>query len=113
MITINTTPIQDPSGYNDNYDQFFSDNISLGLNRQRNRLGKKKIADMSWDMLEPSELQALLAFFQEGSAVAFVNNASAFGTMSFTGIPDLPLQLGDYEGGGTYLRSLRVVLREV
>jgi hypothetical protein len=113
MITINTTPIQDPTEYNDNYDQFFSDNISLGLQRQRNRLGKKKIAEMTWKLNTPTELSTLLALFQEGAAVAFVNDASSFGTFSFTGIPDLPLDISDYEGGGTYMRSLKVVLKEV
>lgn len=115
MITINGTEIKDPTEYNDNYDQFFTDNVSLGLNRQRNRRGKLKYAEMFWDYLDPDEMQPLLDLFEDGDAVAFVNTASSLtgGTFSFTGMPDLPLELGDYEKGGTYLRSLRVVLREV
>lgn len=113
MITIDGTPIQDPSKYNDGYDQFTTDNISLNLKRQRNRRGKLKFADMTWDLNTPAEMQALLDLFNEGDEVAFSNDASSFGTFAFDGIPDLPLDIGDYEGGGTYLRSLRVILREV
>lgn len=113
MITINGTPIQDPSRYQDNYDQFTTDNRSLSLKLQRNRLGKKKWAMMSWDLNTPAELQALLDLFQEGDEVAFSNDASSFGTLTFDGIPDLPLQIGEYEGGGTYMRPLTVTLREV
>lgn len=113
MITINGAAIQDPTEYNDNYDQFYTDNISLGLKRQRNRRGKLKYAEMTWDMLEPAEFLALSALFVDGDAVDFVNTESAYGTFTFTGIPDLPLTAGDYLGGGTHMRSLKVVLREV
>lgn len=113
MININGSPVPDPSGYNDNYDQFFSDNISLAGNRQRNRRAKKKFATMVWTMLEPSEFQALMALFNDGDAVTFSNTDSAFGSFSFTGIPDLPLDASEYVGGGTFLRDLTVTLREV
>jgi hypothetical protein len=83
------------------------------LRLQRNRLGKKKMATITWTTQTPAELQVLLDLFQEGDAVDFVNDASSFGTFSFTGIPDLPLDLSEYEKGGTYLRDLTVTLREV
>ena len=113
MITIDAATIQDPSGYEDNYEQFTSDNVSLGLKRQRNRRGKLKWARMFWDNLTPTELNALLDLFQEGDEVAFVNDASSYGTFSFNGIPDIPIDVSEYETGGTYLRSLTVTLREV
>lgn len=113
MITINGNTIQDPSGYNDNYEQFTTDNRSLNLKLQRNRRGKKKWARMTWDLNTPAELQELLDLFEDGDQVAFVNDASSYGTFSFNGIPDIPLDISDYEGGGTYLRSLTVTLREV
>lgn len=113
MITIEGNSIKDPTSYNDNYDQFFADSISLGLKRQRNRRGKLKFAEMGWDLLTPDEINALLALFIDGDQVDFVNTASSFGTFSFTGRPDLPIEIGDYEPGGTYLRPLRIVLREV
>lgn len=113
MITINGGAIQDPSSYSDNYDQFLTDNRSLGLRLQRNRLGKKKVATMTFTTQTPAELDVLLTLFQEGDEVAFVNTASSFGVFSFDGIPDLPLELSEYEKGGTYLRDLTVTLREV
>lgn len=113
MITINASPITDPTNYLDNYDQFFTDNISLAGNRQRNRRAKKKMCQMTWKLLEPSEFQALIALFNDGNAVAFSNTDSAFGTFAFTGIPDLPLAADEYYGGGTFMRDLTVVLREV
>lgn len=113
MITIDNTPVPDPSGYNDNYDQFFTDNISLAGNRQRNRRAKKKMATMTWTMLEPVEFQALMVMFEDGNAVAFTNTDSSYGPFNFTGIPDLPLGAGDYYGGGTFMRDLTVTLREV
>lgn len=113
MITINGTVVQDPSGYSDNYDQFLTDNRSLSLRLQRNRLGKKKVATLTWTTQTPAEQAVLLALFQEGDAVEFLNDASSFGTFAFTGIPDLPLELSEYEKGGTYLRDLTVTLREV
>lgn len=113
MITINAAPIPDPTTYKDNYDQFYTDNISLSGKRQRNRRAKKKFAELGWTMLEPTEFQALIALFNDGDEVAFVNSDSAFGTFSFDGIPDLPLDAGDYYGGGTFLRDLKVTLREV
>jgi len=113
MITINGTPVPDPSGYDDNYDQFFTDNISLAGNRQRNRRAKKKYATMIWTMLEPSEFQALQAMFGDGDEVTFTNTDSSFGSFDFVGIPDLPLNASEYLGGGTFLRDLTVTLREV
>lgn len=113
MITINGTEVQDPSSYSDNYDQFFTDNRSLSLRLQRNRLGKKKMATLTWTTQTPAELDVLLALFQEGDEVAFSNTASSFGTFTFDGIPDLPLSLSEYEKGGTYMRDLTVTLREV
>ena len=113
MIIINNTPVPDPSGYNDNYDQFFTDNISLAGNRQRNRRAKKKLAILTWTMLEPVEFQAMMALFQDGDAVTFTNTDSAYGSFDFIGIPDLPLDAGDYYGGGTFMRDLTVTLREV
>lgn len=113
MILINGAPVPDPTGYEDNYDQFFSDNISLAGNRQRNRRAKKKVATMRWTMLEPSEFQALHALFGDGDAVTFSNTDSSFGEFSFTGMPDLPLGASEYLGGGTFMRDLTVTLREV
>ena len=113
MITINTSPVPDPQGYNDNYDQFYTDNISLAGNRQRNRRAKKKFATMIWTMLEPVEFQQLVALFGDGDEVAFTNTDSAFGSFNFVGIPDLPLGASDYLGGGTFMRDLTVTLREV
>ncbi len=113
MITINAAPITDPQGYEDNYDQYFTDNVSLLGNRQRNRRAKKKWARMTWTLLEPSEFQALMALFNDGDEVDFTNSDSSFGTFNFTGIPDLPLSPTEYLGGGSFLRDLTVTLREV
>lgn len=113
MITINGNTIQDPSNYADNHDQYFTDNVSLGLKRQRNRRGKLKNATMTWRLLTPAQLNDLLAYFEDGDEVAFINTESSYGTLSFNGIPDLPLQMSEYEQGGTFLRDLTVTLREV
>ena len=113
MITIDTVPVPDPTGYEDNYDQFFTDNISLAGNRQRNRRAKKKWARMTWTLLEPAEFQSLIDKFNDGDEVDFTNTDSSFGTFDFTGIPDLPLETGDYLPGGSFLRDLTVTLREV
>ena len=113
MILINGAPIPDPTTYLDNYDQFFTDNISLSGKRQRNRRAKKKFAEMGWTMLDPVEFQALMDLFNDGDEVSFSNTDSAYGTFTFDGIPDLPLEAGDYYGGGTFMRDLKVTLREV
>ena len=113
MILINGAPISDPTTYLDNYDQFFTDNVSLSGKRQRNRRAKKKFAEMGWTMLDPTEFQALVALFNDGDGVSFSNTDSAFGAFTFDGIPDLPLDAGDYYGGGTFMRDLKVTLREV
>lgn len=113
MILINGAPVPDPQGYQDNYDQYFTDNISLAGNRQRNRRAKKKWALMKWTMLEPTEFQALITLFNDGDAVTFSNSDSSFGSFAFTGIPDLPLEASEYMGGGTFMRDLTVTLREV
>lgn len=113
MITINGNEVLDPTKYLDNFDQFFTDNRSLSGKLQRNRRAKKKMADLTWTMLEPAEFQALSALFEDGDEVAFSNDASAYGTFTFNALPDLPLDASEYIGGGTYLRDLHVTLREV
>ena len=113
MITLNGQQAPDPVKYSDNKEHFKTDNISLAGNRQRNRRAVKKMATMSWHQLEPTEFQSLVNILESG-VVAFTNNASAWGpTFNFNGLPDLPLDAGDYYGGGTYLRDLTVTLREV
>lgn len=113
MITLNGHVAPDPVKYIDNHEHFKTDNISLAGNRQRNRRAIKKVVTLGWKMLEPSEFQTLVGIL-EGGQVAFSNNASAFGAdFSFNALPDLPLDAGEYYGGGTYMRDLTVTLREV
>ena len=113
MITINGNEILDPTLYRDNFDQFFTDNRSLSARLQRNRRAKKKMAEMTWTMLEPADFQALSLLFEDGDEVTFSNDASAYGTFTFDALPDLPLDASEYLGGGTYLRDLHIILREV
>jgi hypothetical protein len=95
-------------------EQIQSDNRSINGSRQRNRLGEKKWARLTWEALLPSDYQTLIDYFTSGTAVTYSNSASVYagGTFSFTGLPDQPEE-GEYWRGSTLIRSMSVTIREV
>ena len=111
-MTINAIDVQDPTDLNEKLIPIETISTSINGGVQRDRIGTKKYALVAWTALAPAEYQALLAFFEPGTAVAYLNNNSNRGTFSFSGLP-LITREGDYIRGGTFLRDLEVEFREV
>lgn len=113
MITINAIAIKQPTDVNENPEQIQTDQMSINGSLQRNRLGKKNRAVLSWPHLQPAEYQALIALFESGAAVAYSNTSSnrPGGTLAFTGLATY--EQGNYYRGQTLLVPLTVTIREV
>ena len=114
-ITINSTAIPQPSadgGVKEELKQIYHDRMRLNGTLQRNFFGIKKQATLTWNYLQPSDYQTLIAFFTSGSVITYSNTTSSYsgGSFTFTG---LPMHSEDtYLPGSTLLRKLTVVIQE-
>lgn len=93
-------------------EQIQHDNRAINGARQRNRMGQKYGARLSWDALTPAQFQLLYGMFTAGTTVTYSNNASAVtgGSLAFTALPDF--EEGEYFDGATLLKPLVVTLNE-
>lgn len=101
-MTIDGNTILDPQGLKEYYSYARNDNRSLNHSLQRNQLGKKKVAELTWTNVLPDELAALLAWADDVASHAYSNTQSRYGTWAFTGIVTI-LEDGNYVRGGGFM----------
>lgn len=92
--------------------QIQSENKSIAGNLQRNRIGQKKQATLTHDMLAPADYQNAIAKFTTGSGVSYVNDQSNYtgGVFSFSGLPYFTEDV--YVPGSSLYRKLVVKITE-
>lgn len=111
-MTIDAVTIQDPQGLKEYYDYARTDNYSLNHSMQRNQLGKKKVAELTWTNIYPDELALILAWADDLNSHAYSNTQSRYGTWAFTGIVTI-LEDGNYVKGGSFMTdTFSVRIRE-
>lgn len=101
-MTINGNTIPDPQGLREYYNYARNDNRSLNHSLQRNQLGKKKVAELTWTNIFPEELATILAWADAGPAVDYFNDQSRYGEWAFTGICTI-IEDGSYVKGGSFM----------
>lgn len=114
-MTIDTVAQLDPQALKEYYDYARTDNYSLNHTMQRNQLGKKKVAEMTWTNLLPAELAVILAWADDLASHAYSNPQSKYpgGTWAFTGLVTITDD-GNYQKGGSYMTdTFSVRIREV
>ncbi len=113
MITLNATTVPQPTGLNEYLDRIETDQEALDGSVQRTTNGTKKVSELEWEALKPADYQALLAIFEPGNTIVYLNDLSnrSGGVFTFTGLAKY--KEGDYQRGATLLRSFSAVLREV
>jgi len=112
-MTIDGNTILTPQGLKEYYDYARNDNFSLNHTMQRNQLGKKKVAEMTWTNLFPDELAAILAWADDLNSHVYGNTDSSRGFLTFTGLCTITDD-GQYQKGGSYMiDTFSVRIREV
>lgn len=112
-MTIDGNTIPDPQGLREYYDYARNDNYSLNHTMQRNQGGKKKVAELTYTNLFPSEFQALLAWADDLNSHAYSNANSRYTLWAFTGIVTI-IEDGSYMRGGSYMTdTFTIRIREV
>lgn len=112
-MTIDSNTIKQPTSLKEEYEYIRTDNISLNGGMQRNQLNKKKVAELTWDGLFPTELTAILAWADDLNSHAYSNSESRFGTWAFTGLVTIT-GWGEYVRGSSYMTdTFTVRIREV
>lgn len=113
-ITINSTVVPQPTILNEMPVQIQSENESIAGNIQRNRIGQKKQATLTYQDLSAPDYRTLMGFFTTGSGVIYYNDQSsetANGIYTFSGIAYF--DVGDYVPGSSLLKdSFKVRIRE-
>jgi hypothetical protein len=108
-MTIDGNTIKMPNGLAEYYKYSRYDNRSLNFSLQRNQLGKKKYAELTWTDLTPVELQAILTWADDLSSHAYSNSDSRYsGGWAFTGLVTI-LSPGLYEKGATFMTDVFTV----
>ena len=111
-MTIDGNTIQDPQGLKEYRDYARTDNYSLNHSMQRNELGRKKVAELTWTNILPDELALILAWADDLAAHAYSNLQSKYGSWEFTGIVTI-LEDGNYVRGGSFMQdTFTVRIRE-
>ncbi len=92
--------------------QIQSENMSINGSMQRNKIGQKKQATLSYDMLSPSDYQTLITQFTTGSGLYYLNDLSNYtgGTFAFSGLAYFTE--GQYVAGSSLYRPFSVRIRE-
>jgi hypothetical protein len=115
-MTIDAVTIKSPgadSGVKEYYEYIRTDNKSINGTMQRNQIAKKKVAELTWHDLKPTEIQAILVWADDTTTHAYSNTTSKYGTWAFTGIVTITND-GDYEPGASYMTDeFSVMIREV
>lgn len=113
-MTIDGNTILSPTSLKEYYDYARNDNFSLNHTMQRNQLGKKKVAELTWTNLYPSELQAILAWADDLNSHAYSNPDTKYASpFAFTGLCTITDD-GNYMRGGSFMTdSFTVRIREV
>lgn len=111
-VSINNTELSiQPSLLKEYKIQIQTDQEAILGNISRNRIGEKKAVDMEFPILSPADYVALINYFTTGSGVYYSNDASSYGTFSFSGLP--LYQEGEYVKGASLFRPLTVTIREI
>lgn len=92
--------------------QIQSENQSIAGNLQRNRIGQKKQATMTHDMIAPADYQNAIAKYTSGSGVSYYNDQSNYtgGIFTFSGLPYFTED--DYVPGSSLYRKFTVRITE-
>lgn len=112
-VSINgNSNIPQPQTLREEYIQIQSENTAIAGGLQRNRIGQKKQATMTYEMISSSDYQTLLSAFTTGSGVGYNNNLSnkPGGIFTFSGLPYFNEY--DYVKGGSLYTGLQVRIRE-
>jgi hypothetical protein len=99
--------------------QIQTDQESIDGSIQRNKVrstnnpdGQKFAAELTWDLIQPSDYQTLNNQFVTGSGIYYHNPASKYGTLSFSGMPFIEDE-SEYVRGESLLSSYKVRIREI
>lgn len=111
MIYINSSALNvQPSSLSEYYIQIQTDQQSINGSMARNRIGQKKVADMEFTIMSPSDYTTVFAYFTTGSGVTYLNDQSKFGIFSFTALPTFSDDA--YVQGASLYSPFKVSLRE-
>lgn len=104
--------IPQPSTLLEELIQIQADNTSIAGNLQRNRIGQKKQATLTYQSLSPSNYQSLISKLTTGSGIIYYNDQSAYsgGILTFSGLPYF--SEAEYVPGASLYRGFTVRIRE-
>jgi hypothetical protein len=111
-VLINSTTIQQPTSLREEYVQIQSENQAIAGGLQRNRIGQKKQATLTYDMVAPTQYQQLIAAFTTGSGCVYYNDQASYsgGVFTFSGLPYF--SESEYVPGASLYRPFTVRIRE-
>lgn len=101
-----------PSGYDDNPVVIKTDSFSIKGNIERHQFPSKKQVKMEFPSVNPEQVRFFRQLFDAAGTVAFYNDQSNYGVLSFTGIMT-ECSASSYHRGGSLLSGLSITIREV
>jgi hypothetical protein len=112
-ISINNTLLNNqPSFLREYLLQIQTDQTSLNGSMTRNRIGQKKVSEMTFSIMSPADYQVLINYFTTGSGVYYYNDATDYGSVfAFSGLPTF--QENPYTQGSSLYRDFQVTIREI
>lgn len=113
-IEINGTPLpQQPSTVLEEYLQIQTEQTSINGGMQRNKIGQKKQATLTFKDISTSSYQTMVNLFSTGSGVFYRNPLSGYagGVLTFSGLPFF--EESPYEPGASLYRPFHVRIREI
>ena len=113
-VSINNSALPNqPSVLKESLLQIQTDQESINGSMTRNRIGQKKLVDLTFAIMSPSNYATYIGYFTTGSGVYYYNNASDYtgGTFAMSGLPSF--QESEYVQGGSLYRAFQVTIREI
>lgn len=110
-ITINGASIRQPSRVREYKEHIQSEKTSVDGSMQRNRLGFKYVAELTWDRLPVADFGSLESKFTTGSGIYYRNPSSKYGVLAYSGLPFT--DESEYERGESLLSTYKVRIREI
>ena len=105
--------VPQPNLVNEEPEQIMTDQVSINGAMQRDSMGKKKKAALTWNYLTATQYRTFITAFEAGT-VHYKNTLSTVdntGTLEFDGLATY--EASDYVNGGAPLMGLKVTIREV
>lgn len=101
-----------PSNLNERKISKQTDQEAIDGSLQRNKVGEKYEAILTWRNIDPSAFQSINNLFTTGSGVYYSNPLSKFGSLTFSGLPYVNDD-SDYVPGSSLLSDYQVRIREM